>query len=118
MFSARTEQSVAKSLLWLCTGLTIMALVFIVGFVLFHGLPGLKLSFLTEHPLRMGKEGGVFPFIVATLYMTGIALLIAAPLGVGTAVYLSEYTRESKLTALIRFGADCLAGVPSITFGL
>jgi phosphate transport system permease protein len=118
MLSAKTEQTIAKSLLWLCTGLTISALVFIVGFVLVHGLSGLSFSFLTERPLRMGKEGGVFPFVVATLYVTGLALLVAVPLGVGTAIYLTEYTRESKLTAVIRAGADCLAGVPSIIFGL
>jgi phosphate transport system permease protein len=66
----------------------------------------------------MGKTGGVFPFIISTLYMTAIALLIATPLGVGTAIHLTEYTRGGKVTAVIRFGADCLAGVPSIIFGL
>jgi phosphate transport system permease protein len=66
----------------------------------------------------MGKAGGVFPFIVATLYMTAVAVLVATPLGVGTAIYLNEYTRPSRATSVIRFGADCLAGVPSIIFGL
>jgi phosphate transport system permease protein len=93
-------------------------LAFIVVFVLAQGLPELRLSFLTEPARRMGKLGGVFPFIVATLYLTGIALLVATPLGVGTALYLAEYTRGGKATAVIRFGADCLAGVPSIIFGL
>ena len=56
--------------------------------------------------------------IVATGLVTGLAVLIAAPIGVATAIYLTEYTRESRLTAVIRFGADCLAGIPSIIFGL
>ena len=114
----KTEQRIVHIALWLATGVTVAVLVFLVAFVFWHGLPELRLSFLTQPSLRMGKEGGVFPFIVATLYMTGIAILVATPLGVGTAIYLTEYTRGGKLTALIRFGADCLAGVPSIIFGL
>ncbi len=104
--------------LWLCTAIALAVLVFIVAFVLSKGLPGLTLSFLTEEARRMGKEGGVFPFIIATLYVTAIAILIATPLGVGAAIYLTEYTRGGKINSVIRFGADCLAGVPSIIFGL
>jgi phosphate transport system permease protein len=118
MVAPRTEQRIAKAVLWFCTGLTIGVLVFIVAFVFSKGLPHLKPSFFMQPCLRMGKEGGVFPFIVATLYMTAIALLVATPLGVGTAIYLCEYTRGGKAMAFIRFGADCLAGVPSIIFGL
>ena len=66
----------------------------------------------------MGKGGGIFPTIVATIVLTAGAILIAAPLGVGTAIYLTEYTREGPVTRVIRFGADCLAGIPSIIFGL
>lgn len=66
----------------------------------------------------MGREGGILPMIAGTAWLMGLAVLIAAPVGVGTAVYLTEYTREGRLTAVIRFGADCLAGVPSIIFGL
>ena len=116
--AARLEQRVAKGLLWLCTGATVAVMVFIVAFIFYHGLPQLRLSFLVQGPVRMGKEGGIFPFIIATIYITGIAILVATPLGVGTAIYLTEYTRPTRVTALIRFGADCLAGVPSIIFGL
>jgi phosphate transport system permease protein len=66
----------------------------------------------------MGRAGGIFPAIAGSVALTVLAVLLAAPLGVGTAVYLTEYTRESRLTAIIRFGADCLAGIPSIIFGL
>jgi len=114
----RAQERVARLLLWLCTGLAVAVLIFIVTFVFYHGVPQLHPFFLLQQPARMGKEGGILPFVVATLYMTAIAVLVAAPLGIGTAMYLSEYTREGKLTAVIRFGADCLAGVPSIIFGL
>ncbi len=66
----------------------------------------------------MGRSGGIFSTIVGTLALTMVAILIATPLGVGTAVYLREYTQEGRASRIIRFGTDCLAGVPSIIFGL
>ncbi len=66
----------------------------------------------------MGKAGGIFSTIVGMAALTALAILIAAPLGVGTAIYLTEYTRGGRLTRVIRFGAECLAGIPSIIFGL
>jgi phosphate transport system permease protein len=104
--------------LWLAAAATIGVLVFIIAYILAHGLPYVTGAFLTQAPRHMGREGGVFPMIIGTLMVTALAVLIAAPVGVITAVYLTEYTRESKLTAIIRFGADCLAGIPSIIFGL
>jgi phosphate transport system permease protein len=66
----------------------------------------------------MGRGGGIFSTIVGTIALTVVALVIATPLGVGTAIFLREYTRESRISRVIRFGTDCLAGVPSIIFGL
>jgi len=66
----------------------------------------------------MGRGGGILPAIAGTVYTTLLAILIAAPLGVGSAVFLTEYTRQNKITTLIRFGVECLAGIPSIIFGL
>jgi phosphate transport system permease protein len=66
----------------------------------------------------MGKSGGIFSTIIGTIALTIMAILIAAPLGVGSAIFLNEYTREGRVTRIIRFGADCLAGIPSIIFGL
>jgi phosphate transport system permease protein len=66
----------------------------------------------------MGRTGGIFSTVVGTVALTAVAILIATPLGVGTAVFLREYTRESRISRVIRFGTDCLAGVPSIIFGL
>jgi phosphate transport system permease protein len=111
-------QRLAVVLLWALTAVTICVLLFIIGFILTRGLPHLTWAFLTEAPRSMGREGGVFPMIVGTAFVAGLAVLIAAPIGVATAVYLTEYTREGKMTAVIRFGADCLAGIPSIIFGL
>lgn len=108
----------AVTALWIIAAGTIGLLLYIIGFVLYHGVPYLSLEFLTQRPRNMGRDGGVLPIIVGTVFITGLAVLIAAPVGVATAVYLTEYTRESRLTRIIRFGADCLAGIPSIIFGL
>lgn len=104
--------------MWCIAAVTMGVLLFIIGFILARGIPHLSWGFLSEAPRSMGREGGVLPMVVGTLWVTGLAIVIAAPIGVGTAVYLTEYTRPGKLTAVIRFGADCLSGIPSIIFGL
>jgi phosphate transport system permease protein len=102
----------------LATLFTLAILAFIILFVLEKGLPVVSLKFLFTNPQDMGKAGGIFPTLVGTILLTLVAVAIATPLGVGTAIYLTEYTRESRATRIIRFGADCLAGIPSIIFGL
>jgi len=114
----RLEQRLVRAVLWTMTALTIAVLVFIIVFVLRKGLPALNLDFLLQNPSDMGKKGGIFSTVAATVAVTGLAILIATPLGVGSAIYLTEYTWENKVTRIIRFGAECLAGIPSIIFGL
>ena len=111
-------QVLAVTVLGAATALTVMVLVFIIVFVLGKGLPGINLEFLCSAPKDMGRAGGIFPMIVGTILLPLLAIAIALPLGVGTAVYLTEYTRETRLTQVLRFGTDCLAGIPSIIFGL
>ena len=111
-------QRLAVIAMWILTAITLGVLLFIIAYILAHGLPHVTWRFLTESPESMGREGGVLPMIVGTLWVAGLAVVIAAPVGVATAIYLTEYTREGRLTWIIRFGADCLAGIPSIIFGL
>jgi phosphate transport system permease protein len=111
-------QGIAKTLIWMGALSTIAVMVLILFQILREGLPVLHLSFFLESPRSMGREGGIFSTIVGTAALTLVALIIGAPLGVGTAIFLREYTRESKISRMIRFGTDCLAGVPSIIFGL
>jgi phosphate transport system permease protein len=118
MKAHKISQRVAVAALGCATLLILAVVAFILGFVLEKGLPQLSLEFLFSNPRNMGKEGGIFPAIVGTLLLSLMAIVIALPLGVGTAIYLSEYTRETRLTKAIRFGTDCLAGIPSIIFGL
>ena len=114
----RLSQRIARVFLWTMTVLTVAVLVFIIFFILRKGLPAVTMDFLTKNPVDMGKGGGIFSTIVGTIVLTALAILIATPLGVGTAIYLTEYTWENTLTRVIRFGAECLAGIPSIIFGL
>jgi phosphate transport system permease protein len=111
-------QQIIKVQLWTLTGLTVGILFFIIFFILFNGIPQVTWSFLTTNPEDMGRSGGILSTIVSTLYLIVIALLVATPLGLGTAIYLTEYTREGLVTRIIRFGTECLAGIPSIILGL
>ncbi|OGD29226.1 MAG: phosphate ABC transporter, permease protein PstA [Candidatus Aminicenantes bacterium RBG_13_63_10] len=114
----RREQKIAAGVLWFFVLVTVFILLFMIFFILRKGLPVLSLSFLARNPVDMGRAGGIFSTIIGTIVLTLAAILIATPLGVGTAIYLTEYTWENRLTRIIRFGAECLAGIPSIIFGL
>jgi phosphate transport system permease protein len=114
----RASERAAFGCIWGAALITIAALALIIGLILVRGLPGVSPAFLLGTPSDMGRAGGIFPTIVGTVAVGALALLIAAPLGVGTAIYLTEYTAEGRLTRAIRFGTESLAGVPSIIFGL
>jgi phosphate transport system permease protein len=115
---AKIEQKIILGLLWALTCVTIFILLFIIFYILRKGLPVISYNFLMTNPEDMGKSGGIFSTIVGTITLTFGAILIATPLGVGTAVYLTEYTRENKFTKIVKFGSECLAGIPSIIYGL
>ncbi len=93
-------------------------LAIILSYIIVNGLPAISWQFLTQPPTDLGRSGGIFPAIVGTLYLVAGAIAIALPLGVGAAIYLVEYTREGRVTKLIRTGVDLLNGTPSIVFGL
>lgn len=114
----RHTQRLAVTMLGGATVLTLAVLVFIIGFVLEKGLRAVTPGFLLSNAEDMGRAGGIFTTIVGSVVLPLFALLLAAPLGIGTAVYLTEYSVETRATKVIRFGTDCLAGIPSIIFGL
>ncbi len=116
--SPKITQAVAVTLLGAATLLTLAVLVFVVVFILSKGLPAINFAFLLENPKEMGRAGGIFPTLLGSIILPLAAIAIALPMGVGAAVYLTEYTWPSRATRAIRFGTDCLAGIPSIIFGL
>lgn len=95
-----------------------LALAVMIGFILIHGARAISWTFLTEAPRDAMTQGGIFPAIMGTFYLTIGAMAIAFPLGVASAIYLSEYAREGRLVRIIRLGINNLAGVPSVVFGL
>lgn len=105
-------------LIGLIAGVTLGILILIIGFILVRGIPGLSVEFLTGKPRMMGREGGIFPIIVGTVYVTLISILIATPIGTAAAIYFSEYAKKGILMQVIRFFTEVLAGIPSIIFGL
>lgn len=115
---SKREEACVLMVLRAAVALVVAALVFTVGYVLVKGLPVVSVRFLLESPAKMGREGGIFPSIVGTFLLTFLSIGISAPLGVGTAVFLTEYTREGLMSQIMRFGTEGLAGIPSIIFGL
>src|SRR5512139_3544381 len=116
LISPKNAQKIMKSVFWASGIITIIILIVIVGYIILKGLPVINLEFLTTGPIDSGKAGGIAPMIVSSIYVTLIAGIVATPLGVGAAVYLSEYPGENRLVKLIRFGAETLASIPSIVF--
>lgn len=90
----------------------------LIFYIMSNGLKHINPVFLTHSPASMGRGGGIFPFIISTIYVTTMSLTIAAPVGIGAALYLVEYSKEGILISFIRFCTEILAGIPSIIFGL
>ena len=90
----------------------------LVADVVWKGLPAISWTFLTQAPRRGGVEGGIFPAIVGTSCLVGLAFCVALPLGMASAIYLSEYARQGRFNRMVRLAIITLAGVPSIVFGL
>jgi phosphate transport system permease protein len=104
---------------WLSVALVAGMFLWMLSDLILHGIAKLNWSFLVSEPENAGRDGGIGPILVSTLLILSVALLATIPLGLATAVYLSEYTRrDSALARIIRMSLDVLAGVPSIVFGL
>lgn len=107
-----------RSLLWLSAGITCALLVFLMGYILWRGIPQLNWQFLTSSESVLKGTLGILPAICNTLYVVCVTLCIALPLGVGAAVYLTEYATNHKLVSAIEFAAETLSGIPSILYAL
>lgn len=105
-------------LMGLCSGITCLVLLMIIGYILYRGIPSLTWNLLSTEPNNLTGNIGILPNILNTLYIIFVAMIIVLPLGVGAAIYLTEYSTSRKLTNLISFAAEILTGIPSILFGL
>lgn len=107
-----------KILIWLSALTTVIILIAILYYILRNGLPHISWSFLTNIYNPTEGKAGILPMIINTLYVVVITLAIAVPIGIATAIYLTEYARKGKLLWLIRFTTEILSGIPSIIYGL
>lgn len=98
--------------------ITTLVLLTIIAYVVINGLPHISLDFIFGWPQGVNAEGGIWPTIVSTIYVTALAMLICTPVAVLAAVYLAEYAKQGKVVDIIRYAADALASVPSIVMGL
>jgi len=107
-----------RTLLWLCAGITCALLVFLIGYIFYRGLGNITWELLTTQTSYIKDTIGILPNILNTLYIIVVAMVIVLPLGVGAAIYLTEYASNRKVVALIEFATETLTGIPSIIFGL
>ena len=104
--------------MYLATALTALLTLFIVAYVLIKGVPNLSWKFLTTKPSYLSGNIGILPDVLNTVYIVIATLVIVIPLGVGAAVYLTEYASNKKLVGVIEYAAEALSGIPSIIYGL
>ncbi len=124
-FTRKIAQGGAFTVFWLTGAAAVLIMLFVVGYIMVQGIPQLNVEFFTTSPRGgLSGDGGIYSTVVTTFYMVVVTLLIATPLGVGAAIYLTEYSEKAespivrRLVRTARFGVETLAGVPSIIFGL
>lgn len=113
------KEALLSGLIWGCAALTVAVLLGILLYVLARGLPHIRWEFLTGvYSARDPAGGGILPMLLNTLYIVLLTLAIVTPLGLGGAVYLTQYAKQGRLLSAIRFTTELLAGIPSVLFGL
>ena len=114
----KTYIVIMKSLMAISVVLTCAFTLFIIGYVFIKGIPNISWELLSTSPSYLSGKIGILPDIANTLYLLIAALLIVLPLGVGSAVYLTEYAQNKRLVGIIEYAAETLSGIPSIIYGL
>lgn len=107
-----------KFLMSLCAAVTCLLLIGLIGYLLYRGIPGINAKFLTTQTSYISDSIGILPNILNTLYLIVLVMIIVVPLGVGAAVYLTEYASNKRISNAIGFAVETLTGIPSIIFGL
>ena len=109
---------IMKILMWISVAITCGLVIFVIGFVLYKEVPNITWKLLTTKPSYLTKNIGILPDILNTFYIVIATLVVVLPLGVGAAIYLTEYATNKKLVAVIEYAAETLSGIPSIIYGL
>ena len=114
----RAWNLLAKLVLWLCATVTCALLLLVIGYIFLRGAPGLSWELLTSQESVLRGTVGILPSILNTLYVIAASLAVVLPLGVGAAVYLTEYAKNRRLAGAVEFAAETLSGIPSILYAL
>ena len=114
----RAWNLLAKLALWLCAAVTCALLLLVIGYIFLRGAPGLSWELLTSQESVLHGTVGILPSILNTLYVIAASLAVVLPLGVGAAVYLTEYAKNRRLAGAVEFAAETLSGIPSILYAL
>lgn len=109
---------ILKDLMYLCAGVTCALLVFLIGYIFYRGAGSISWELLSTQSSYRNNTIGILPNILNTLYIIFLSMIVVLPLGVGAAIYLTEYAKNRKLVAAIEFATEILTGIPSIIFGL
>lgn len=107
-----------KAIMFLTIGLTASLVLFLIVYVLVQGIPNISWEFLSTKPSYLAEKIGILPDILNTIYIMLATLIIVLPLGVGAAIYLTEYASNKKIVSVIEYAAETLSGIPSIIYGL
>ena len=107
-----------RALVWICAGITCALLVFLIGYIFYRGVGNLSWTLLTSQTSYIQDTIGILPNILNTVYLVVMTLIIILPLGVGAAIYLTEYATNRRVVEIIEFATETLTGIPSIIFGL
>ncbi|MBS5480072.1 MAG: phosphate ABC transporter permease PstA [Acutalibacteraceae bacterium] len=107
-----------RAITWICAGITCALLLFLIGYIVYRGVPHLSLDLLTTAPSYRNDSIGILPNFLNTLYLILLTMVIVLPIGVGAAIYLTEYAKNRRVVAIIEFATETLTGIPSIIFGL
>jgi phosphate transport system permease protein len=112
------KQNIFFALVTLSAGLLLLSLGGLLTYIFMNGFRAITWDFLTLPPTDSMTKGGIMPAILGTLYLTVGAVSVSLPLGIVSAIYLTEYAQQRRVVRMIRVGVNCLAGVPSVVFGL
>jgi phosphate transport system permease protein len=116
--SRMSKQKIGYGLLFATTFITVAPIVTVVIYIFIKGISAISWEFLTTFPTDGMKQGGIFPAIIGTIYLTLFTAIFSVPLGIGAAIYLSEYAPDNRWTRTIRIAIINLAGIPSVVYGL
>ena len=117
-FRRKVYDRTLKVLMYLCAGITCALLIFLIGYIFYRGVGRVSWELLTTQSSYRNDTIGILPNILNTVYIILVSMVIVLPLGVGAAIYLTEYAKNRKLVAIIELATEILTGIPSIIFGL